>query len=335
MYLTSTELLKIKDTVIQGCEHPNHPFQPDTQIRACSIDIRVDHIFWKTKKRGFNTKLDLGRTRIYSVSPHRLWKKITLNEGEAIPLKPGEMLLGRTYEKICLPDTLVGKINTRSSFARLGISTACNCDLVNPGYAGHVPLELTNTTPNTIWIHPYMSLCQIFLMRLDGEVKDSYSSKKYESKYMDDDGGPSRWWRDDLVVKISKYCINSKMSDNVIDQLHEKFKIIPTEDDAALDRLEKFIDNTKIPNADELVSKFCQSEKVKYNIYRTIKALSYLVCGGTFISILTTEGQKFLDHQQNFTSYIVTVIFFTSIIPCTYYFFSDERKYYTSLNNQK
>ncbi len=45
-------------------------------------------------------------------------------------------------EKITIPKELVGKINTRNSYAILGMSTALNWNLVNPGYTGHIPLEI-------------------------------------------------------------------------------------------------------------------------------------------------------------------------------------------------
>lgn len=257
MYLTNSELKKLRDQIIE-CPNQAHSFEDEKQIKVCSYDIRVGNIFWRMKKQSH--PINLGTKLIFEISPTRLWgkKPIEVEDGGCIKIKPGEMILGQTYERISIPKNLVGKITVRSSYARIGLWTACNCDLINPGYEGHVPLELINTSPNTILIYPYLPLCQIFIMKLDGKVDSSYNSKKYNSKYQDDHGGPSYWWRDELVDKISKNALNTQISDNAIKSLTEKFKKI---DDKCLYRLEKFISNQHFPNSNVLLSSFSEKEK--------------------------------------------------------------------------
>lgn len=329
MYLTKHEIEKVVGNVIQGCENEDFPFEA-SQIRTCSIDIRVDNIFWKARKFG-RTKLDLGFTRIYSIRPTRRWVKVVLKKGQTIDLKPDEMLLGRTYEKICLPDNLIGKINTRSSYARLGISTNCNCDLINPGYSGHVPMELVNETKSTIVIHPYLPLSQIFLMKPDGLIDSSYASPAFESMYVDDDGGPSLWWKDRLVKKISEINLRSELSNDLVEQISSKFESIPPNDDKALDRLEKFLGQRRFSNFDELVFEFTKEEKrrsILYKLRKVISILAFPLLAGT----LLTEATKFNSNTADSFSYVILIGCIMSIVPFLYYSISSNKTYYTGLD---
>jgi len=325
MYLTHTELLKIHKQVIFGDNRPNHKFDPSKQIRVCSIDIRVDNIFWVTKKR--RQPINLGATKIFEVSPRRLWKKVKIEDNGSIKLKPGDMILGRTCEKINMPNNLVGKINTRSSYARLGISTACNCDLINPGYEGYVPLEITNTTPNTFLIHPYLPLCQIFIMELSGDIDSSYSSEKYKSKYMDDDGGPSVWWRDELVLKISKQVLKTQISNNAIDELRDKFENI---DDNGLYRLEQFIESKQFDNSEELLNGFKGSENKRHKWYRNRRTVS-LWAFPTFVVLFLLQLQTNIlpDNKSiDVITYIILGITIAGFFPFLWYSFKTKVRFY-------
>lgn len=267
MYLGFGELKELKWEEIFECYLDGHEFDPASQLKVCSVDVRVDNVFWKGRRQ--SKVLDLGGGYIFDISPRRLWKKIIVESSGYVDLKPGEMLLGRTYEKINMPNSLVGKINTRSSFARLGLSTGCNCDLINPGYRGHVPIELINTTKGTIRLRPFMSLCQVFFMRID--VGDSsYEDDLFDSKYHDDDGGPSVWWRDKLVKKISRSTFDGQLEEGAIEALRERFNKIS---DQGLFRLEKIIEGRKLSGSAELLGIFYKSEKNKSRWYKFRKGL--------------------------------------------------------------
>lgn len=319
MYLTSEEIQARVSEVIQNREGEQAPFEPEKQIRVCSIDLRVDDLFWRQRrimKWGRGAPLDLAATRLYDIKPRRLWKKERVQRNGAIKLRPGEMLLGRTREKIRMPLDLVGKINTRGSYARLGLSTACNCDLVNPGYVGHVPLELTNSTRNTIVIHPLLPLCQLFLMPLTGEVSDSYESDRWSSKYIDDDGGPSVWWRDALVERIAERNVRAQTVDEVVRTILEKF---PVTDDDVFDRLQRFVGSNEFDNAAELIHGFCKSERksrLMYKISRWIIGLPLVMLVPAFLQFQS----KFLNGgDPDIVSYIIWALF---IIPIPFSFYN-------------
>ena len=67
MYLTNNELQKIHTNIVVDCDNPKYPFQPKEQIRVCSIDIRVDRVFWRMKRLGF--PVQLSRNKLLEISP--------------------------------------------------------------------------------------------------------------------------------------------------------------------------------------------------------------------------------------------------------------------------
>lgn len=336
MYLTDKELHKISGAVISECNHPDHAFDSGKQIKTCSIDIRVSNIFWIPKRQ--RNSFDLGRRNIFEVSPRRMWKKIVLSDSESITLKPGQMILGRTYEKISIPNENVGKLTTRSSFARLGLWTAGNCDLVNPGYSGHVPLELMNTSPNKIVIHPYLPLSQLFVMRLDGELGNSYDSDQLDSKYVDDDGGPSVWWRDELVQKISRHIASNALSKTVLERLQKEVHKL---DDRCLFRLDRFIDSKTFSNSDDLLSQFAKSERARFRLYK-LRCKIFLwafptVLASLVIPELLQPLSKTISLIQDFDTSLYTRIAATIILgfPAAYYFFSKEVHFFLDENDRQ
>lgn len=325
MYLNNKNLRKIVDEMISGCENNDYPFDPDKQVSVCSIDIRVDNVFWITRKRR-RRSIDLGSNMIFEISPERLWERKVLEPNGYILLKPGEMILGRTYERISMPIKYVGKINTRSSYARLGLSTACNCDLINPGYEGHVPLELTNTTPNTFRIRPYFPLCQVFVMPLHGGADESYNDDKYESKYMDDKGGPSVWWRDALVKKISSKVFTNQVSDAAIERLRDQFEEI---DDDGLYRVEKLLESKSWASSDHFLTEFVKGERRRRNFYRVRTGLAGLLSTGMLGASLL-QMQRAFDPAQGYDgiSILIWFLFLMSLPFSLYNFFQPKRMFY-------
>src|SRR5205085_4347843 len=120
----------------------------------------------------------------------------------SIVLKPSEMLLGRTYEIFTIPKDHAGKLEGRSSFARLGLAVHCSADFINPGYRGHMPLQLINFSRSSIRVFPLIPICQLILVRLSSTPTRVYGDRELSSKYMDDDGGPSYWWRDKRIKSL-------------------------------------------------------------------------------------------------------------------------------------
>src|SRR5581483_240491 len=95
------------------------PFNPQEQIQPCSIDLRLDRCFWEPKKPSWFPAIDFRDAQKGQVVSSRLWQRRWCKLGEGITVKPGRMILGRTLEKFTVPNGYAGKLEGRSTFARL------------------------------------------------------------------------------------------------------------------------------------------------------------------------------------------------------------------------
>ncbi len=86
----------------------------DQCIQPSSVDLRLDRlfrVFLNHTMPVIDVKEDL----------EDLTRLVEIGEGEAFILHPGEFVLGSTYERVTLPDDLVGRIEGKSSLGRLGL----------------------------------------------------------------------------------------------------------------------------------------------------------------------------------------------------------------------
>jgi dCTP deaminase len=108
--------------------------------------------------------------------------------GESFAVHPLEVLLANTFESITLPDDLVARLEGKSSLARLGLQVHATAGFVDPGWHGHLTLELSNVTKFPILIYPGMKVVQINFMRMTSPVLKPYGSEGLHSKYQGEHG---------------------------------------------------------------------------------------------------------------------------------------------------
>src|SRR5699024_2416381 len=103
--------------------------------------------------------------------------------GDPFVLHPGEFVLGATLERVELPDDLAGRLEGKSSLGRLGLLTHSTAGFIDPGFGGHITLELSNVAnlPITLW--PGMKIGQLCLFRLSSPAEAPYGSASTGSKY--------------------------------------------------------------------------------------------------------------------------------------------------------
>ena len=155
-------------------------------MQPSSVDVRLDNLF-----RVFNN------TRYTHIDPAMRQDDLTSlvepKEGEPFVLHPGEFVLGSTLERCTLPDDLAGRLEGKSSLGRLGLLTHSTAGFIDPGFTGHITLELSNVAnlPITLW--PGMKIGQLCLLRLTSPAEHPYGSAKAGSKYQGQRGPtPSR-----------------------------------------------------------------------------------------------------------------------------------------------
>ena len=161
------------------------PFDPSL-IQPSSIDVRLDRVF-----RVFNN------SRYTHIDPAQQQDELTelveVADGDPFVLHPGEFVLGATLERLDLPDDLAGRLEGKSSLGRLGLLTHSTAGFIDPGFGGHITLELSNVAnlPITLW--PEMKIGQLCLFRLSSPAENPYGSTSIGSKYQGQRGPtPSR-----------------------------------------------------------------------------------------------------------------------------------------------
>ena len=117
--------------------------------------------------------------------------------GESFAVHPLEVLLASLYESVSLPNDLVARLEGKSSLARLGLQVHATAGFVDPGWTGHLTLELSNVTKFPILIYPGMKIVQISFMRMSSPVLVPYGSNALHSKYQGEAGPtPSRFYQE-------------------------------------------------------------------------------------------------------------------------------------------
>jgi dCTP deaminase len=161
------------------------PFD-ETLLQPSSVDLRLDRHF-RTFNNHAYTHIDP------AMQQDDLTRMVEPADDEAFVLHPGEFVLGSTYEVISLPDDVAGRLEGKSSLGRLGLLTHSTAGFIDPGFSGHVTLELSNVANLPIRLWPGMKVGQLCLFRLSSPSEHPYGSPVYGSRYQDQRGPtPSR-----------------------------------------------------------------------------------------------------------------------------------------------
>jgi dCTP deaminase len=145
-------------------------------LQPSSFDVRLDRFFrlFDNHKYAYidpaEDQSDL--TQLIEVDPK-----------EAFILHPGEFVLGSTYEFVSLPDNIAARLEGKSSLGRLGLMTHSTAGFVDPGFKGHVTLELANVSNLPIKLWPGMKVGQLCFFQLSSPSETPYGSEKYNNRY--------------------------------------------------------------------------------------------------------------------------------------------------------
>jgi dCTP deaminase len=164
------------------------PYDPSL-LQPSSVDVRVDRYFrvFRNNRYGYiNVKLE----------QEELTEPVEIEGDEPFILHPGEFVLGSTLERVKLPDDLVARLEGKSSLGRLGLLIHSTAGFIDPGWDGHVTLELSNVANLPITIYHGMKIGQISFMQLSEPTAAPYGSGALGSKYQGQRGPTaSRYWQ--------------------------------------------------------------------------------------------------------------------------------------------
>ena len=145
-------------------------------IQPSSIDVRLDKYFrlFDNHKYPFIDP---------ATDQPDLTRLVEVEEEEPFILHPGEFVLGSTYEQVTLPDDIAARLEGKSSLGRLGLLTHSTAGFIDPGFTGHVTLELSNVATLPIKLWPGMKIGQMCFFKLSSAAEHPYGSKHYGSRY--------------------------------------------------------------------------------------------------------------------------------------------------------
>jgi dCTP deaminase len=148
----------------------------DSMIQPSSVDVRLDKFFRVFENHKYEV-IDP------SLEQPELTREIIAEDGEAFILHPGEFVLASTYEVITLPDDIAGRLEGKSSLGRLGLLTHSTAGFIDPGFSGHITLELSNVANLPVKLYPGMKIGQLCLIKLSSPAEHPYGSAQYLNRY--------------------------------------------------------------------------------------------------------------------------------------------------------
>ncbi len=164
------------------------PYDPGL-MQPSSLDVRVDRMF-RVFRNSRYPYIDV------KAEQEELTELVEVTEGEAFILHPGEFVLGSTLERVSLPDDLVARLEGKSSLGRLGLLIHSTAGFIDPGWDGHVTLELSNVANLPITIYPGMKIGQLSFVQMSEPAERPYGSGGLGSKYQGQGGPtPSAYWK--------------------------------------------------------------------------------------------------------------------------------------------
>ena len=155
------------------------------QWGEASIDLRLGHQFTKLK-RSAGVTISLAEEGLTPLEESGRWASDDLSnldpmgKERSFEITPNEFVLAQTYERVTVPRNMIARVEGRSTYARVGLSMHQTAPWIQPGWSGHIILELMNNGPLNIKLTPVKDRpCQITFFELTSEVPENlaYGSK--------------------------------------------------------------------------------------------------------------------------------------------------------------
>lgn len=165
-------------------------------VQPASIDVRLDRYFRIFENHRYGV-IDP------AAEQPELTRTVSPEGDEPFVLHPGEFVLGATYEYVTLPDDIAARLEGKSSLGRLGLLTHSTAGFIDPGFEGHVTLELSNMSNLPVKLYPGMKIGQLCFFQLSSPAEHPYGSAQTGSHYQGQRGPTaSRSWQNFSRIEI-------------------------------------------------------------------------------------------------------------------------------------
>jgi dCTP deaminase len=165
-------LVLSRPDILRYIEEDNLKITPSVspeQVAQVSIDLRLGKKFTVFKQ----PPAYLSAIRI----DPSLWGSLDLwenQESSTFRLDPGKFVLAQTLERICIPSDLVGLVEGRSSWARVGITIHITAPKIDPGFDGHITLEMANFGSLAVELRAEIDKpAQLMLLKISSPLQES------------------------------------------------------------------------------------------------------------------------------------------------------------------
>jgi dCTP deaminase len=163
----------------------------DGDIQPASVDVHLDSKLIVFRAQHEESCIDV------RIDMEGMNEVVEMQEDAPFFVQPGELVLASTLEDITLPDDIVGRLEGKSSLARIGLLMHSTAGYVDPGWRGHLTMQLTNVSRFPISLYRGMKIGQLSLLRLTTPADRLYGDARLGSKYQGQvDPTASRFHRD-------------------------------------------------------------------------------------------------------------------------------------------
>ncbi len=151
------------------------PFSAD-DVQPASVDLHLDDkvLVFRNSTAPY---VDLRR------EIPELNEMVEIADDQPFILHPGEFVLGNTLERITLSDSIVARLEGKSSLGRIGLLIHSTAGFVDPGWDGHLTLELSNVSRLPLTLYKGMPIGQISFQYLSTPAENPYGSEALRSRY--------------------------------------------------------------------------------------------------------------------------------------------------------
>lgn len=139
----------------------------DDQIGPASVDLTLSDEWYFFK--------DVRGGRVVDLSKTGYQEAFRMKKAKNVTLATGQMCLGKTVERITLPANIMGKLEGRSRYARMGLIIHITSALVQPGSDNRQVLEIVNLAPFTVKLNAGMRISQVLFERMESSTARPYA----------------------------------------------------------------------------------------------------------------------------------------------------------------
>lgn len=133
-------------------------------VKNTSIQLKIDN---KICLRNDTKPLIIADYKNLTKEVNSRFIKTELAKG--IFFEPNNLMYGKSFETISIPDNACGLIIPAPNLSVLGI-TLTNTQILSPGYRGNPTLIFKNDSPVSVEIPPYFTVASLLILELKNRI---------------------------------------------------------------------------------------------------------------------------------------------------------------------